>query len=154
MLHPTHCPFTERQDSLLGFGAVGVIYHHSPSKASSHGLGRDELQLEKEEHANVIHPQAKPKRLLGSVTANCVCTRQVNPAFIKPYTKPLALQFCPGSSLQYFFVLPALPPCLDSVEQQTLQERYTRLDFPALGNHSTVLTSTAQSSNPVTQAKI
>lgn len=106
MPHPTHCPFTERQDSLLGFGAVGVIYHHSPSKASSHGLGRDELQLEKEAHANVIHPKAKPKRLLGSVTANCVCTRQVNPAFIKPYTKPLALQFRPGSSLQYFFCSP------------------------------------------------
>lgn len=47
MLHHT-CPYTKTQNSLFSFRTVGVIYDHSTSKASSHGLGRDELQLKKE----------------------------------------------------------------------------------------------------------
>lgn len=48
--HPKH---TQIQHSLLGFGAVGVINHHSSCKSSSHRLGCDELQLRKAAGAKV-----------------------------------------------------------------------------------------------------
>lgn len=67
LLNPGLTPNREIQDSLLGFGAVGVINHHSPCKSSSHGLGCDELQLGKAAGTKLIssHPPGKPKRPQG-----------------------------------------------------------------------------------------
>lgn len=111
---------TETQDSLLGFGTVGVIYHHAPSKASPHGLGCNELQLQNKAHTEVIHQQCP--RDLSSTTANCTGQRWLIPAPVELCTRLLVLHldtiWTPVHCLP--LVLPASQSTLVQSVQQTL----------------------------------